>query len=340
MSGLEFALVVALGACLADGADAQQKPTRVEFEFVASRSMLPTTDDAVLLNYVPVDGWPVAASDLSLLSNSATEREPLEPMFVVGYAGLIWGEGTDRFCGQWLEEHRLPTEESWLPAFIASTRVLGQTPEFGWHGFPNSVIEIRRHDDVSHKGFWIDIDVLRTFLLFTTASEEIFAKDAMKLGAELVRKKHENADGRVIIELATERGHASVSRHAWLVYEKPDDMFPARWILMSKDPFNQRTHMWDVFVREVETSREVPTERADILQAHQDVERIGTVGIRDYTQLGEWRNDRVRFLRPGEDQRPPAISLIVTEIMTACGCLLLFRQHHSKFKARSEQWTT
>jgi hypothetical protein len=275
--------------------------------------MLPTDDEAEFLRYLPIEDWPRASEILLDANAEQPSATDLSPTIKSGYSGIIWGHD-GHYAGQWLATLELPTEMSREPRYDRSTRVLGRAGTFAWHGFCQSVIEIRRLNDDTHPGFWSELKLLDTLFTLTTQPEEAFRELSLR-GREgtVERIDRSSTDGEPYTLQTIETGGGRFVYRLWTVVL---GVRSSRWIYAVTDREEQRTYMWDVFVMKEDILRLAPVERSDVLRAHHDVENILGVAIRDLTELGEWPHQNLHLEKPAA--LPKKSQLTAYGAATAC----------------------
>jgi len=286
--------------------------------------MLPTAEEAEYLQYVPIEGWP---SESELIDTTSAHRATvkLEPTIKSGYSGTIWGvDGS--YAGQWLSTLELPSELSRDLRYDRSTRVLGRTGDFAWHGFCRSVIEIRRLNDETNLGFWSELKLLDTIFILTTRPDEGFRE----LSLHGVEGAIEQVDGTFIdgAHYTQRTARTDDGRFVYRLWTVVSESRPNRWIYAVTDREDHRTYMWDVFVVGCDVPRLIPVERGDIFRAHHDVENIDGVAVRDMTEFGAWSRQNLYIEAPTELPKQSQLTIYGAMItgLICMTCIVMFRR--------------
>ncbi len=337
-----YVYAIFLSAAVAGVADVSSTTVEsvLSYRFVAVRALLATTDERELLEFQIDPGWVAPASEFSDAQSvrNGEDGSRASPEFATSHAGLVWGLDQANYCAQWVENHRTDLKGVEQLTYSASTRVLGRTELFGWHGFCDNALEIRRSTDFEQPGFSTSLRLVDTLFLMTSDPDEGFRRLAVRGRDVEVSIDHLKSKlGGTIVVRSIESGVAEsrVFNRLWSIYADDIETVPRRWIYVSGAALTNETYLWDVCV-EPGLARSVPIDRYGILKAHHDVDRIEGVGIRDYSGLGPWSHPTVRYFEEGSFGVQSRAGLPVASIIMFVAFAWLFRNWHKSFGERKQ----
>lgn len=276
------------------------------FEIAAFRTRVLSVDENVLFDW-SLDDYLAALTKEKTVDGEGSLTGVVE--WVAPYDGLVWGRDEENVAGQWYNRTAERADPVWRffdragdgpTTFPASTRLMGATDRFVWHGWADVAIDIYlpKHR-AENPAVWTSLKLVQEMFLFTKSPDEAFDRYAVRGRVGATDDTTETLSNGIIRRKRTFQAAESNLQYV-LVTDFEDDKAtsPHGWRLVRKNRRTGRSLVFAAQARELTANRrrKLPKTPSAILQIHSDVDRISRVGVRDRSGLGLWDYPHVQYL--------------------------------------------